>query len=55
MDTGRLVSNLEREALSSPLDDDIIFGCMAYLSNIIAGTGAARRHRHEENDSNHFV
>lgn len=77
VDTERLVSNLEQETQSvskgimalagsiermrSLLDDDNMFGCMTYFSNIIAGTGEARHERlgdeevHEESGSDHFV
>mmetsp|Transcript_3338 Transcript_3338/g.8503 ORF Transcript_3338/g.8503 Transcript_3338/m.8503 type:complete len:897 (+) Transcript_3338:122-2812(+) len=76
MDTERLISNLEQETqhvskgimalagsierMRSLLDDDNMFGCMTYFSNILAGTGEARHQRlesdiHEENNADNFV
>ncbi len=69
VDTERLISNLEQETqhiskgimalagnidrMRSLLNDENMFGCMSYFSNILGGTGEARHQRLTENDAHH--
>jgi len=69
VDTDRLIYNLEQETqhvskgimalaadierMRSLLNDDNMFGCMSYFSNILGGTGEARHQRLNDSDANH--
>ena len=69
LDTERLIDNLEQETqhvskgimalaadierMRSLLNDENMFGCMSYFSNILGGTGEARHQRLNDSDANH--
>lgn len=69
VDTERLIDNLEQETqhvskgimalaadierMRSLLNDENMFGCMSYFSNMLGGTGEARHQRLNDSDANH--
>jgi hypothetical protein len=46
-----LAADIER--MRSLLNDENMFGCMSYFSNMLGGTGEARHQRLNDSDANH--